>query len=203
MIAAWQPSAAKAADDETQLWMMFDASVPLDARTKATVLAMPRFRDAARGQDQLVLRAALDHELSNAVSVGGGLTYVIGPDSFRPFQQVELSHGDLSVRFRLEEITGGEADRLGLRERVQVKYKLQLGAHTSASIAEEWIDSVRSEEAETLAPRDQWRTVANLRQDFGEHLHAGVGYTFIVAPVRGGQPTRLIHAPMLTAGWSF
>ncbi|QPC97936.1 DUF2490 domain-containing protein [Qipengyuania soli] len=203
MLAAWQPCAAHAADDETQLWLMFDASMPLDARTNLTFLVMPRFRDAARGEDQVVLRAALDRELSSALSVGGGLTYVVGPDSFRPFQQVELSKGDLSLRFRLEEITGGGVDRLGLRERVQVKYKLNLAEHTSISVAEEWIDSVRSERRDTLPARDQWRTVASVRQDIGQHLHAGFGYTLIIAPARDDLPTRVIHAPMLSGGWSF
>lgn len=203
LAAAWQPSTAQAAEDEAQLWLMFDASMPLDARTDLTLLAMPRFRDSARGQDQLVLRAAVDHELSGAVSLGGGLTYVVGPDSFRPFQQIQLSQGDFSLRFRLEEITGGGVDRMGLRERVQLRYGLDLDSETSLSLAGEWIDSVRSERRDTLPARDQWRAVATVKRDFGEHVHAGLGYTLIIAPARGGLPARQIHAPMLSAGYSF
>ena len=58
LAAAWQPCAAYAAEEETQLWLMYDASLPLDARTDLALLIMPRFRDSARGQDQLILRAA-------------------------------------------------------------------------------------------------------------------------------------------------
>jgi len=202
-VIAWQPSAANAAEEETQLWLMFDASMPVDHRTDLTLLFMPRFRSSTYGQDQLVLRAALDHKISDAFKIGGGLTYVIGPDSFRPFQQVELSHGDFVVRFRLEEITGGGVDRMGLRERVQLRYKLRLDADTSATLSGEWIDAVRSENNDTLPARDQWRGVVNVKHDFGDHFHAGLGYTVIAAPARDQRPTRIIHAPLITAGWSF
>ena len=203
LAAAWQPAAARAAEDETQLWLMFDTSMPLDARTDLSLLVMPRFRDASRGQDQLILRAAVDHDLSDAVSLGGGLTYVVGPDSFRPFQQVQLSHGDVSLRFRLEEITGAGVDRMGLRERVQLRYRADLGGDTSLSLSGEWIDAVRSENRDTLPARDQWRAAASLKHDFDAHFHAGLGYTLIIAPARDGLPARHIHAPLMSAGWSF
>lgn len=202
-IAAWQPCVAHAAEEETQLWLMFDASMPIDQRTDLTLLAMPRFRDSARGQDQLILRAAVDHDLNDTISIGSGLTYVIGPESFRPFQQVELSQGSFKIRFRLEEITGTDVDRVGLRERIQLRYKLKLDADTSATFAGEWIDSVRSEDRDKLPARDQWRGVVSVKHDFGEHLHAGVGYTVIAAPARDHRPTRIIHAPLISAGWSF
>jgi hypothetical protein len=202
-ILAWQPSAAHATEDETQLWMMFDASIPLDQQTDMKLLVMPRFRDSRYGQDVLILRGEFDHDLTDNVSIGGGLTYVAGPNSFRPFQQVEVSHSGFAVRFRLEEITGTGDNQLGLRERVQLRYKLNLDHDTSATLAGEWIDSVRSENSNSLPALDQWRGVVSIKHDFTEHFHAGLGYTIIVAPTRDGSPTKIIHAPLLSAGWNF
>jgi hypothetical protein len=64
---------ARAADEETQLWLTGTAAVPLTEDVAGTFELSRRIREA---DDQILLRGNADYRLSRTVSLGGGGAYV-------------------------------------------------------------------------------------------------------------------------------
>src|SRR5262245_34795840 len=112
------PLAARAADEETQVWLTGTMVTPLAEDVTGTFELSRRIRE---GNDQVLLRGNADYRLSGVVSLGGGAAYVNSIDGlletgedkeFRPHQQLTLSFGALSFRTRIEQRLFENADRM-------------------------------------------------------------------------------------------
>ncbi|PKP61340.1 MAG: hypothetical protein CVT87_07370, partial [Alphaproteobacteria bacterium HGW-Alphaproteobacteria-9] len=72
MLAAWQPSIAIAADEDTQLWQYFVVTGDLDRDTSLTIDGSQRWREQARGGDQQTIRFTILQAVADGVRIGGG-----------------------------------------------------------------------------------------------------------------------------------
>ena len=112
--AAWQPSIARAADEDVQFWLNVVATGDLDEDTRLTIDATARWRQVRRGDEQQTIRFNIEQEVGDAVRVGGGLALFDagGRTEIRPHQEITFTTGRLAVRTRIEERFFDGADRM-------------------------------------------------------------------------------------------
>jgi hypothetical protein len=194
--AALHPAPACASDEDTQLWLYFNAVVPLGRKATGTFEITPKFREAG---DQLQLRGTVDFKVSPALSLGGGAAYVNndGPDEFRPHQQLTLTAGPLAFRTRVEERFFNGADRMQLRLRQRVQLTEPVAKDTKLIGSAELLYIARTESRATDPRIDNWRFSAGVQHRFAKHVEGTLGYLLIYSP-RAGKPDRLSHVPQLT-----
>lgn len=196
-LTAWAlaTSPAQASEEDTQLWFLISAAVPLDTRATATVEVSPRLRD---GGDQLLTRATAEVRLSEAVSVGAGAAYVefAGGYELRPHQQVTVSAGPFAFRTRVEERFFDGAPRVEWRLRQRVSASLPLGERTMLTGSGEVLYIARPQRPAQEARVDSWRAIAGLQHRLSPRLTAGVHYLLLLSP-REGAPDRLSHVPQV------
>ena len=186
---------ARAAAEDTQLWLFLNGMVPVAEDATATLELSPRLRE---GADQILLRGSIDWQVSDGVQLGGGASWVdyAGGHEFRPHQQVQLSHGPLQFRTRVEERFFGGADRaqIRLRQRVQVTVPLAEGLR---GVANGELLYIARAESRTGTPRvDSWRANVAANYRLSPRAEVGLGYLAIYSP-RAGARDRLSHVPQL------
>jgi hypothetical protein len=191
------PGPARAADEDTQLWLYFNTVVPVAKDANATIELSPRIRESG---DQFLARGTVDFKLSPGVTLGGGAAYVENhgaADEFRPHQQLTLTAGPLSFRTRVEErfFTGADRMQLRLRQRIQLTEPIAQG--TKFSLAGELLYIARPENRTTDARIDSWRGTASLQHRFSKHVEGTLGYLLLYSP-REGKPDKLSHVPQVT-----
>ena len=187
---------ALAADEDTQLWLYFDAVVPAGKHAAATFELSPRFRQSG---DQWLTRATIDFKLAPNVSLGGGAAYVgySGGHEFRTIQQLTAGLGALSSKTRIEErfFTGAPRMQLRLREKVQLSEPL---TKTTRLIgAAELLYIARTETPADAPHVDSWRFTAAVQHRFSKRIDGTLGYLLIYTP-RDGQPDKVSHVPQIT-----
>ncbi|MBC7158606.1 MAG: DUF2490 domain-containing protein [Porphyrobacter sp.] len=198
MLVGWAfiASPAQATPEDTQLWFVVSAAVPLDQGIVANLEASPRLR---QGADQLLTRANVDVRLSEAVSVGAGGAYVefAGGYELRPHQQVTISAGPLAFRTRVEQRFFDGAPRTEWRLRQRVAASLPLSGRTALTGSAEVLYIARPQHPAEEARVDSWRAIAGVQQRLSPHLVAGLNYLLLLSP-REGAPDRLSHVPQVT-----
>ncbi len=190
---------AHATDEDTQLWVMITATVPLAPGLNSTFEISPRIRD---GADQLVTRASLDVRLAEGLTAGAGMAYVEfnGGHELRPHQQIAYTTGPLALRTRLEERFFAGADRAQLRLRQQARLSFPLDDKTQISGMGEVLYVVRSQTPGVADGVDQWRAEVAVRRRLNAHFDATLAYRAILSP-RGALEDRLSHVPVITLAW--
>jgi hypothetical protein len=198
------PLTARAADEETQVWLTGTMVTPLAEDVTGTFELSRRIRE---GDDQVLLRGNADWKLSEAVSLGGGAAYVNSIDGlletgedkeFRPHQQLTLSFGVFAFRTRVEQRFFEEADRMGLRIRQRVQASTTVAKDTRAAVSGELFYIARSEdEGGDDGQIAQWRLNATLAHRPSRHLEVTLGYLMMYTP-RTGEPDKIAHVPQLT-----
>jgi hypothetical protein len=193
------PAPAHATDEDTQLWVMITATVPLAPGLNSTFEISPRIR---AGADQLVTRAALDLQLAEGLTAGAALAYVelAGGHELRPHQQIIYTTGPLALRTRLEERFFAGADRAQLRLRQQARLSFPVDDKTQISAAGEFLYIVQNQVRGTDVPRDQWRAEVAVRRRLSANFDASLGYRVILTP-REALEDRLSHVPLITLAW--
>lgn len=188
---------ARAADEDTQLWLYSSIAMPVTKSATATFEFSPRFR---QGGDQVLTRASVDFRLVPSVSFGGGIAYVENhgaADEFRTHQQLTLNAGPLALRTRVEERFFAGADRMQLRLRQRIQLTEPLGRDTNLSLAGEVLYIARPENRATDARVDSWRGTASLQHHFSRHVDGALGYLLIYSP-REGKPDEVSHVPQIS-----
>ena len=202
-LAGTPPVTARAADEETQLWLTGTMVAPLAEKLTGTFELSRRIRE---DDDQILLRGNADFRLFETVSLGGGAAYVNSIDGiletgedkeFRPHQQLTLSFGPLAFRTRVEERFFEDADRMQLRIRQRIQASAGVARDTHAALSGEVFYVARSEDEDGDDQIAQWRLNATLVHKLSPHLEATVGYLFMYTP-QTGQPDKIAHVPQVT-----
>ena len=197
------PLAARAADEETQVWLTGTMVMPVAEHVTGTFELSRRIR---QGDDQLVLRGNADYRLSATVSIGGGAAYVNSIDGlletgedreFRPHQQLTLSFGWLALRTRIEQRFFENADRMGLRIRQRVQASAPVAMDTHAAFSGEVFYIARSEDDGGDDQIAQWRLNATLAHRAARNLEITLGYLLMLTS-QSGAPDKIAHVPQLT-----
>ena len=204
LACAWQPSKARAQDEDVQLWQFFNLIGDLDKDTRLTIDATQRWREEARGDEQQTLRVTVEQTVAEGVRIGGGAAVFEagGLTELRPHQQISLTQGRLEFRTRLEERFFDGADRVELRLRQRVQYTQPLGKGWRASVGGEWLGLLQGRNDGQGASTEQWRAQAGIAYRISKRVEVGANYWLLIFP-RGGLPARHTHVPQTVVTYRF
>ncbi|PKP94324.1 MAG: hypothetical protein CVT75_04460 [Alphaproteobacteria bacterium HGW-Alphaproteobacteria-14] len=204
LVAAWQPSKAIAADEDTQLWQYFVVTGDLDQDTSLTIDASHRWREQARGGDQQTIRFTILQAVADGVRIGGGgaVFDAGGNTEIRSFQQAVVRRGRVQARTRFEQRFFDGADRVELRLRQRIQYSQPIGNGWSASLGGEWIGLLQSRNAGQGASTEQWRAQTGIAYRISDRLELGANYWLVVFP-RRDLPARISHVPQTALTYRF
>lgn len=189
------PAPARATQDDIQLWLFLNGAVPLADDVTATFELSPRLRE---GPDQVLLRGNADWRVLPGVEIGGGASWVdfSGGREFRPHQQVQLTHGPLQFRTRVDERFMAGADRAQIRLRQRIQLTLPLTGRVRGAASGEVLYIARAESRTGAARVDSWRANLVATHRLSPHAELGLGYLAIYSPQAGARD-RLSHVPQL------
>lgn len=198
---------AAADDDAFGVWLNPSLSTDLDEDTSMEIETAQRFRDADFGPDTYYGRLWVIQDLSDAVSLAGGIERRINDgdsDETRFLQQVSVSSGIWRGRVRVEQRLVDDADRMGIRMRTRG------GVSVPIDNAERWSFDANAEAFWTL------RSTSDGGQDGLTGLRTQVGVGFEVSDtvdvslhylrqqdIRENRPDTIGHAPLLGVEVSF
>ncbi|WP_068861965.1 DUF2490 domain-containing protein [Erythrobacter dokdonensis] len=204
LVAAWQPSKALAAEEDTQFWLMTFATGEVADGTTLTVDGSQRWRSDGRGGDQQTLRFNIDRQLAKGLRVGGGMMVLDagGLTELRPHQQITLTRGRFESRTRLEERFFDGADRMELRLRQRILYTQPIARGWRATLNGEWFALLQGRNSGQGASTEQWRAQIAVVHRLDKRLEVGAGYWLVVFP-RGERSDRISHVPLTTITWHF
>lgn len=202
--AAWQPSKARAADEDTQLWIYAVAVTDLDDDTRLTFDASARWREERRGDEQQTFRFNLEQEVSDSVRIGGGLAAFDagGFTEIRPHQELTFTTGRVALRTRIEERFFDGADRVEFRFRQRVRYTLPLSEKLDARFDGEYFNLVQTQFRRPGIARDQVRGRVELGWKAAKNLRLSLAYLAIYTPTQNA-PDPLNHVPQTWVEYRF
>jgi hypothetical protein len=205
MLAAWQPSTARAAEEDTQFWLNAIATGAIGERTTLTIDATQRWRTESKvGADQQSIRATLEQRVADNTRIGGGIMLLetAGLTEIRTHQQATFSIGRFESRTRLEQRFFDGAERIELRLRQRVTFAQPLARDWRASAGVEWLGILRSRSADQGSSTEQWRFQAALVHRLSKGLDIGASYWLVSFP-RGPRTERISHIPQAVVTYHF
>ncbi len=203
-IAAWQPSIARAADEDVQLWLYAVASGDLDEDTRLTIDASARWREERRGDEQQTIRFNIEQEVGDSVRVGGGLGVFEagGRTEIRPHQEFTFTTGRLALRTRIEERFFDGADRMEIRARQRLRYTLPIASKVEARLDGEFFNLVQTQSRDPDTARDQWRGRAEIGWRISNEFRLSLAYLAIYTPIPNARDP-LNHVPQAWIEYRF
>jgi len=204
LAAAWQPSIARAQDEDVQLWQVLNVTGDIGKDTRLTLDASQRWREQARGDEQQTFRVMVEQAIAKGVRIGGGgaVFEAGGNTELRPHQQITVTQGRFEARTRLEERFFDSADRVELRLRQRLQYNQPVGKGWRASVAAEWLGLLQSRNANEGASTEQWRAQAGVAYKINDRVEVGANYWLLVFP-NGDRPDRITHVPQTVLTYRF
>ncbi|WP_086616862.1 DUF2490 domain-containing protein [Erythrobacter tepidarius] len=205
MLAAWQPSTARAGEEDTQFWLNAIATGKISKGTTLTLDATQRWRrDDKVGDDQQSIRVTVEQQVADNTRIGGGIMLLetAGLSEIRTHQQATFTIGRIEARTRLEQRFFDGADRMELRLRQRVAYIQPLAENWRASAGVEWFGIMQSRRADKGRSTEQWRFQAALTHRVNKRFDVGAIYWLVSFP-RGKQPERLSHIPQAVVTYRF
>lgn len=199
VLAAWQPSAAFAQEEDVQLWVYALVQGDLDEETRLTIDGSARWREQRSGDEQQTLRFSIDRKAADGVRIGGGFGVFEasgGDTELRPHQAVTFTRGPITARTQIEQRFFDGADRMELRFRQRVRYTQPLGRDWRGSIDGEYFNLVQTRNRNSRVARDQWRARMILTYWATEACSLGPGYLLIVTPQPDGSE-QINHVPQI------
>ncbi len=198
LAAALVASPAFASDESAQLWIYGNAAVPVSEDVTASAIIYQRFRDESHGGNMQVARGGFDWAVDDAVTLGGGVTYVqtASGHQWRAAQQVTLTFGAVAWRTQIEEGFKPEADRPQLRLRERIQATFELDARDRLLLSGEFNYQLRSDTSGEGARVDSLRAGASIQHNLANHVYGTLGYMLIVTP-RHGEEDKIAHAPQI------
>ncbi|WP_172449844.1 DUF2490 domain-containing protein [Porphyrobacter sp. HT-58-2] len=205
MLAAWQPSKARAGEEDTQFWLNAIATGQIGEGTTLTIDATQRWRgDEEVGNDQQTIRVMVEQQVADNTRLGGGIMLfdTAGLTEIRTHQQATVIVGRIEARTRLEQRFFDGADRMELRLRQRFTYNQPIANNWRASAGVEWLGIMQSRRADEGRSTEQWRFQTNLIHRAAPNLEVGAIYWLVVFP-RGPRPDRVSHIPQATLIYRF
>lgn len=205
MLAAWQPSKARAAEEDTQFWLNANVTGKIADKTTITVDSTQRWRADRAGGDQQTIRVTLERDVDEDVRIGGGIGVFEtegGLTEIRVHQQAVFTPGPFEVRTRLEERFFDGADRVELRLRQRIHFRQELAKDWRGTVGAEWLGLLQSRNSGQGFSTDQWRAQAIITHKVSESLDVGAIYWLVLSP-REDRPDRINHIPQLLATYRF
>lgn len=184
LLAAWQPSKARAADEDVQLWLYAVARGDIDDDTRLTIDASARWREVRRGDEQQTLRFNIEQEIDDSVRIGGGLGVFEagGLTEIRPHQEFTFTTGRLAARTRIEERFFDGADRMEIRFRQRLRYTMPVSDKLEAQLDGEYFNLVQTQSRNSNVARDQWRGRAEIGWKLSKQFRLSLAYLAIYTP---------------------
>ena len=204
-LAAWQPSKARAGEEDTQFWLNAIATGQIGEGTTLTLDATQRWRgDDEVGNDQQTVRVTVEQRVAENARLGGGIMLfdTAGLTEIRTHQQATFTLGRIEARTRLEQRFFDGADRMELRLRQRVTYNQPIAEDWRASAGVEWLGIVQSRRRDEGTSTEQWRFQAALVHRVSERLDVGAIYWLVSFP-RGNRPERISHIPQAAITYRF
>lgn len=205
LAAAWQPSKAFAADEDTQFWLNANVTGEIGEDTTLTVDSTQRWRADAVGGDQHTVRFTLERALDDDARIGGGIGVFEtegGLTEVRVHQQAVFTPGRFELRTRLEERLFDGADRMELRLRQRVHYIHPVAEGWRAMVGVEWLGLLQSRNSGEGFSTDQWRGQTSITHRLDENLDVGAIYWLVISP-RGNRADRINHIPQAVITYRF
>lgn len=205
LIAAWQPSKARASEEDTQFYLNAIATGAIGDGTTMTVDATQRWRQDARGGNQSTLRVTIERKVDKAARVGGGIGVfetASGLTEIRVHQQATIKLGRIESRTRMEERFFDGADQVELRLRQRFTYIQPLAKNWRATAGVEWLGLVQSRVAGRGFSTDQWRGQAAIIHRVNPQFEVGAIYWLVDSP-RGDRTDRINHIPQAVVTYHF
>lgn len=203
-IAAWQPSKARAAEEDTQFWLNAVATGPIGSTTTLTADVTQRWRNDSRGPDQQTIRVMVEEKVAERMRIGGGVMLfdTDGITELRLHQQAVFNLGRIEARTRIEERFFEGADRMELRLRQRIQYNQPIADGWRAAAGVEWLGIIQSRNAGQGASTEQWRFQTSVTHRVSKQFDVGAIYWFVSFP-RGSQPERVSHIPQIALTYRF
>lgn len=204
LVAAWQPSLARAQDEDTQLWIYAVASGDLDDNTRLTLDTSARWREQRRGDEQQTIRFNLEQEVSDSTRIGGGLGVFDagGLTEIRPHQEITFNTGRIALRTRIEERFFDGAERLEFRFRQRVRYSMPLSEKLDARFDGEYFNLIQTQFRRPDIARDQLRGRVEIGWKAAENLRFSLAYLAVWTPTPNA-PDLLNHVPQTWIEYRF
>lgn len=203
-LAAWQPSIARAADEDTQFWLVGFARTDLGEDLFLTLDASQRFREQQIGPDQQTIRITIEKEVDEGIRIGGGMAVfeTDGQTEIRPHQQFRFSTGGWDLRTRFEQRMFPGEDRAELRFRQRVQYTESLGKTVDLIGSAEWFTVFQARNAARQDGTEQVRFALATSVDVAKGLEIQPGYVLWYSR-REGRTDGISHITQLTFNYRF
>lgn len=204
LCAAWQPSKAKAAEEDVQLWIYAVAAGDLDDDTRLTVDASARWRQERRGDEQQTVRFSIEQKVTDSVRIGGGLGVFDagGLTEVRPHQELTFTTGRIALRTRIEQRFFDGADRMEFRFRQRLRYKLPLSEKIDARFDGEYFNLVQTQFRRPGIARDQLRGRVEIGVKALKNVRLSLAYLAIYTPTPDASDP-LNHVPQAWVEFRF
>ncbi|MBZ9647306.1 DUF2490 domain-containing protein [Sphingobium sp. 3R8] len=198
-------SPAGAATEETQAWSTEQAILHAGESNIITIDSSQRLRsDGKSGGEQFLARVVIDHRITPALQLGGGIAYLRSEvdQEMRLFQQATLASGIWTSRTRIEQRFFDNADHASwrLRQRVQMAAPIDRAKRWTVIAATEIFFHLNR-----ARPNDQiglatMRNQVGLRHPIARTVDAQLLY-MRQQNFRDGRPDTVAHIPWLTLSW--
>lgn len=205
LAAAWQPSKASAAEEDTQFWLLGFVRGKLDKDVFLVVDSSLRLREPQIGRDQQTIRVTIEKGFDdNRLRLGGGAAIfeTAGQTEFRPHQQFRYVRGGLDLRTRFEQRFFPGADQVELRLRQRVQYEHDLSEDVTLVGSAEWFGILQDRSAARESRTEQVRFVVAAAVDVGGGFEIQPGYLLWYSP-REGREDGISHVPQVAINYRF
>lgn len=205
IFATGSASPTWAATEESQAWITEQVTIRAGQDDILSIDSSQRARsDGKSGGEQFLARVGIDHRLTPAVQVGGGIAYLKSEvdQEMRLFQQLTLTKGIWTGRTRIEQRFFDNADEASwrLRQRVQAAVPVDAAKKWTIIAAAEvffHLNRARPSDKTGLA---MMRHQIGIRHPIARALDAQLLY-MRQQNFRDGRPDVVSHIPWLTLSW--
>ncbi|HUD93401.1 MAG TPA: DUF2490 domain-containing protein [Sphingobium sp.] len=194
-----------AATEESQAWMTEHVTIRAGQDNIVSIDSSQRARsDGKSGGEQFLARIGIDHRLTPAVQLGGGVAYLKSEidQEMRLYQQLTLAKGIWLSRTRIEQRFFDNADEASwrLRQRVQASLPIDRAKRWTLVAAGELFFHLNRARPSDKTGLAVMRHQIGVRHPIARAVDAQLLY-MRQQNFRDGRPDVVSHIPWLTLSW--